>query len=188
MAGNWGDSEVRELLTLRAEAEINRQFSGTMKDGPLLERLAKCLNERGYVRDKTQVTTKLKALRKKYHQVNDHNNRSGRGRLEWPYFALCQSIWGASHSTNPVCLISSLDESTEDAGEASSSCSSSSSNTATEEVSGLDPEVSVEEDPCYESPGKTLFKTSCFCYVFFSVCSVCLSTKGRLEQVFSIVL
>ena len=33
---NWGDLEVRELLTLRAEDEINRHFSGTVKDGPLL--------------------------------------------------------------------------------------------------------------------------------------------------------
>ena len=85
------------------------------------------------------------------------------------------------YSANLVYLISSLDEAAEDAGEASSSCSSS-SNTATKDVSVLHPEVSVEEDPCYENPGKTLFKTLCFCYVFFSVCSVCLSTKGCLDN------
>ena len=97
--GNWGNSEVCELLTLRLEDEINSHFSGTVKDGPWLKQVAKRPNERGYMRDKTQVTTKLKALRKKNHQANDHNYRSGRGRLEWPYFALCQSIWGGK----PLC-------------------------------------------------------------------------------------
>ena len=83
MAGNWGDNKVRELLTLWAEVEINRHFSGTVKDGLLLERLSKCLNERGYVGDKCEVTTKLKSLRRKYHQVNDHNSRSGREQLDF---------------------------------------------------------------------------------------------------------
>lgn len=62
MAGNWGDNKVHKLLTL---TEFNSHLSGIVKDGLLLERLAKRLNDRNYARDKWQVTTKLKALRKK---------------------------------------------------------------------------------------------------------------------------
>ena len=43
MAVNCGNLEVRELLTLRAEEEIRRLITGTVKDGPVLERLViKC--------------------------------------------------------------------------------------------------------------------------------------------------
>ncbi|KAM3870945.1 chromobox protein homolog 3-like [Diretmus argenteus] len=54
MSGNWGDSEVRLLLTRRAEDEINQHITGTVKDGPLLERLSKELQQRGFARDKAQ--------------------------------------------------------------------------------------------------------------------------------------
>ncbi|CAL8321003.1 unnamed protein product [Lota lota] len=101
MSGNWGDIEVRELLALRALDEIHRHITGTVKDGPVLEKLTRLHRERGFSRTKAQVASKLKCLRKKFHQVNDYNGKTGRGRLEWTYFDLCQSIWGSSHSAEP---------------------------------------------------------------------------------------
>ncbi|XP_069798291.1 uncharacterized protein [Narcine bancroftii] len=110
MSANWGYKEVQELLILRAADEINRYITGTVKDGPLFERLAQQLRDRGFVRGKGQVITKLKSLRKKFHQVNDHNDRNGRGRLDWPYFDLCYSIWGASRTTSPLDLPSDMED------------------------------------------------------------------------------
>ncbi|CAL8281237.1 unnamed protein product [Gadus morhua 'NCC'] len=96
MTGNWGDFEVRELLALRALDEIHRHITGTVKDGPVLEKLARMHRERGYSRTKAQVMSKLKNLRRKFHQVNNYNGKTGRGRLDWTYFDLCQAIWGES--------------------------------------------------------------------------------------------
>lgn len=73
MFANWGDSETRELLIIWAVDEINKQMPGTVKDGPLLETTVKLLQDRGFARDKAQVTRKLKSLCKKFHMVNNHN-------------------------------------------------------------------------------------------------------------------
>lgn len=64
---NWDDAETRILLSLRAEEEINKNFMGTVKDGVLLEWIAKLMQERGFKHNKNQVTSKLKTLKKKYH-------------------------------------------------------------------------------------------------------------------------
>lgn len=57
---------------------------------------------------KGKSVSKLKNVKKKFHEVNDHNRGSGRGQLDWPYFDLCQNIWGLSHSANPVSIQGSL--------------------------------------------------------------------------------
>ncbi|XP_069798290.1 uncharacterized protein [Narcine bancroftii] len=110
MSANWGYKEVQELLILRAADEINRYITGTVKDGPIFERLAQQLRDRGFVRDKAQVISKLKSLRRKFNEVNDHNGRSGRGRLDWPHFDLCYSIWGASRTTSLLDLPSDMED------------------------------------------------------------------------------
>lgn len=99
---NWSDAEVRELLALRADEQIARRFTGTVKDSHLLEQLAKRLVERGFNRNKKQVTSKLKVLKKKFHEVNEDSKRSGGFGCDWPYFELCSAIWGSGHSANPV--------------------------------------------------------------------------------------
>ncbi len=63
----------------------------------------------GFSRAKSQIISKLKSLRKKFHQVLDHNGKSGSGRLDWPFYDLCYNIWGTSHSANPVALLGSMD-------------------------------------------------------------------------------
>ncbi len=35
MSANWGDDMIQELLTLRAEDEINRHITGAVNDGYL---------------------------------------------------------------------------------------------------------------------------------------------------------
>ncbi|XP_059381387.1 uncharacterized protein LOC132116519 [Carassius carassius] len=108
MCANWTAVENTELLTIRAEAEIVRQLSGTVRDAVVYEQIKIKMQQRGFSREKAQVISKLKALKKKFQQVLDHNGRSGSGRLDWPYFNLCYSIWGTSHSANPVVLLRSM--------------------------------------------------------------------------------
>lgn len=54
------------------------------------------LSERGIAHSPRQVINKLKALKKKYLAINDQKNRSGVDRVDWPFYELCQNIFGNS--------------------------------------------------------------------------------------------
>ena len=55
---NWGDKELRALLALANEEAINRQMTGTVKDGPMYERIAEGLTSRGFPRYVTVYVTR----------------------------------------------------------------------------------------------------------------------------------
>ncbi|MCI4392111.1 hypothetical protein PGIGA_G00142090 [Pangasianodon gigas] len=107
MAGNWKDSETKELLSIRSEEEIIRQLNGTVRDAVVYEKITQKLKERGVLREKTQVINKLKTLRKKFHQINQRSSQLGKS--DWPYFDMCHYIWGGGRSANPVALLSPLE-------------------------------------------------------------------------------
>ncbi|KAJ8353380.1 hypothetical protein SKAU_G00209470 [Synaphobranchus kaupii] len=105
---NWSDSEIVELLIIRAEEEICRNLSGTVKDAVVYDKITTSLGARGIQRQKTQVISKLKYLRRQFLKMNDYHNTSGNDRVNWPYFQMCQAIWGNSHSARPVAITGSL--------------------------------------------------------------------------------
>ncbi|XP_062403203.1 golgin subfamily A member 6B-like isoform X1 [Sardina pilchardus] len=100
-ASHWRVGEIRELLAITAERAT--EFTGTVKDGILHKKVAEELCRRGHRRNKKQVTSKLKNLRRKYHQVRDHNNGSGGGgvwvTIDWEHFEACRAIWGTANKT-----------------------------------------------------------------------------------------
>nr|XP_055026761.1 uncharacterized protein LOC129416479 [Misgurnus anguillicaudatus]XP_055049479.1 uncharacterized protein LOC129434889 [Misgurnus anguillicaudatus] len=51
---------------------------------------------------KSQITSKLKAIRIKYRQAVDTQRRSGHGRVITLYFDLCNEIWGGSPATTAI--------------------------------------------------------------------------------------
>ncbi|XP_029922386.1 trichohyalin-like [Myripristis murdjan] len=102
MSSNWSDFEIRELLSIRAEPEIDLQLSGTVRDAVVYEKIAKLLQDRGISRQKSQVISKLKTLRKKYLQMTAHHGSGGSGRLHWLYFEACQLIWGSGPASRPA--------------------------------------------------------------------------------------
>uniref|UniRef100_A0A671VN51 Myb/SANT-like DNA-binding domain-containing protein n=1 Tax=Sparus aurata TaxID=8175 RepID=A0A671VN51_SPAAU len=106
---NWTAAEIREMLSITAERIIKNQLTGTVKDGVLYEKVAKELGQRSFRREKKQVISKLKNLRKKFNDVCDHNNQSGRGRLDWEHSEVCHAILGSSHTANPQHVQGSLD-------------------------------------------------------------------------------
>ncbi|XP_065134339.1 uncharacterized protein [Paramisgurnus dabryanus] len=108
MTANWSDAETKALLLIRADEEICRQLNRTVSDTVTYDKITRLLKEQGINRSKSQVISKLKTLRLKFQKVHDHHKRSGNGRISWAYFELCQSVWGNSHSTEPVALSSSL--------------------------------------------------------------------------------
>lgn len=85
----WQNSEIRELLMIHAEEEVHRQVSGTVRDTVVHKNIAVMLRQRGYDRMPRQVINKLGTLK-------DKNNRSGMGHVDWPFYDLCQNIYGNS--------------------------------------------------------------------------------------------
>lgn len=91
---------------------------------------------------KTQILSKLKALRTKYSDAVDTQRRSGHGRVITLFFYLCNDIWGGSPGTT------SLENGIETAevnGDTVDSCSESS-------VISDQTEESQPPDPEYPNP------------------------------------
>ena len=105
MGANWNNHEIIELLSARAEDEIVRQISGTVRDAVVYDRMTLMLRERGVYRSKSQIISKLKSLRRQYH----HYRESDSGRQSWMYFDICQTIWGNSRSASPAAVDSNLE-------------------------------------------------------------------------------
>ncbi|KAG7463633.1 hypothetical protein MATL_G00178730 [Megalops atlanticus] len=99
--GNWLDWETRELLQIRAEEEIHARMSGTVRDAAVYATIAEMLAERGIVRSKKQVQSKLKWMKIQYKKITHHSNKNGRDGKEWPFLHQCNAIWGNRPPTNP---------------------------------------------------------------------------------------
>ncbi|KAI1885149.1 hypothetical protein AGOR_G00217220 [Albula goreensis] len=110
--GNWLDWETRELLQIRAEEEINARMSGTVRDAAVYATIAEMLAERGIVRSKKQVQSKLKCMKLQFKKISHRSNRNGRDGKEWPFLRLCDAIWGNRSTSDavPVASLSSQDQ------------------------------------------------------------------------------
>ncbi len=108
MSSNWSDNAIKALLLIRADDDICHHLRGIVSDAVTYDKITNSLREQGIHRTKSQVISKLKTLRLTLMKINDHYKQSGSGRISWVYFDFCQSIWGSSHSTNPIALTSSL--------------------------------------------------------------------------------
>ncbi len=110
---NLSDKEVKELLLIRADEEINRQIDGTVGDSNVYCTIADKLRLRGVQRDKKQVTAKLKSLKCLYLKTKDHNNTSGMTAKSFAYYDLCDNIWGHRPCALPVNAVGCLTQTEE---------------------------------------------------------------------------
>ncbi|XP_041453787.1 nuclear transcription factor Y subunit beta-like [Lytechinus variegatus] len=104
---NWTHEEVRLLLLIRTDREIDRQMNGKCSDTPALEKISCQLKEHGHNRTASQVKTKLKNLKKKFMAVKLANKTSGQKRQEMEFYDLCFEIWGQTAAAEPVNIVSS---------------------------------------------------------------------------------
>ena len=63
----------------------------------MYDRIVKKMVESGVVKDRGQIITKSKALKKQFTTVVDHNKKSGNDRKTCQHQELCETIWGAWH-------------------------------------------------------------------------------------------
>ncbi|XP_071950253.1 uncharacterized protein [Antedon mediterranea] len=140
---NWRENEIRELLKIRGEEEICKQMDGTIRSGAVYVNIVCKLAVVGVKRTKKQVISKLKTLKARYHVIKDKNNRSGEQKHTWPYYDLCDVIWGHRPCAQPVRVLESIvspddeDEAGDDAGDDA---------VVDQEAFEVNSEATVEED------------------------------------------
>ena len=76
----WSDEEVRALIAIWGEANVQEELDGAVRNRVVFQDISKKLQDQGYNREWEQCKTKLKNLKKEYRQVKDHNEETGRGR------------------------------------------------------------------------------------------------------------
>ena len=70
---------MQALLAIWADASIQRQLLGAVRNTTVFNRIADELARKGYQRDSKQCREKLKQLKRKYKEVVDGLHRSGGG-------------------------------------------------------------------------------------------------------------
>ena len=73
----WTDAQVKALISVWAEASIQQQLDGAVRNKAVYEEIAKHLLQAGVEKDWVQCRAKVKYLKTMYKKVKDSNNRFG---------------------------------------------------------------------------------------------------------------
>ena len=82
----WTNAQVKALISVWAEASIQQQLDGAVRNKAVYEEIAKRLLQAGVEKDWLQRRAKVKNLKTMYKKVKDSNNRSGRRRKICRFF------------------------------------------------------------------------------------------------------
>ena len=107
----WTDEHVKALISVWAEANIQQQLDGAVRNKSVFQEISKRLCETGVEKDWEQCRAKVKNLKTAYKKVNDSNSRSGRGRKSCRFFDDLDGILGSRPATQPPIVVESLDDS-----------------------------------------------------------------------------
>ena len=102
---SWSDSEVRALISIWGESDIQEELDGAVRNRVVYEEIAKKMKEQGYDRDSGQCRNKIKNLKKEYKAVKDNNKETGRGRKTCKFFTELDHILGHRPATVPHSLL-----------------------------------------------------------------------------------
>ena len=100
----WSDDEVKALLTVWGESNIQEELDGAVRNKTVFVHISKKLSELGHDRDWQQCRVKVKNLKKKYREVKDHNGETGRGRKTCKFFKELDAILGHRPASVPWTL------------------------------------------------------------------------------------
>ena len=101
----WVHEEVEMLINILAEANIQQQLDGAVRNKAFFERIASRLHYAGFDKDWVQCRAKLKNLKATYKKVKDNNDKSGRARRAGKYFDDIDAILGCQPATQPPGVI-----------------------------------------------------------------------------------
>ena len=97
----WSDPEIKALLEIWGEENIQEELDGAVRNKTVFTKISEKMEEQGHERDWQQCKTKIKALKKKYREVKDHNEETGRGRKTWKYYNEIDAILGHRPASVP---------------------------------------------------------------------------------------
>ena len=102
---SWSDNEVRTLISIWGEENIQDQLDGAVRNQTIFDNIATKMREKGYERDWQQCRTKIKNLKKEYRQTKDHNGQTGRGRKVCKFYRELDDILGHRPASVPAALL-----------------------------------------------------------------------------------
>ena len=109
----WTYEEVKALISVWAEANIQQQLDGAVRNKSVFEEISKRLRQAGIEKDWQQCRAKVKNLKSLYKKVKDSNGRSGRGRNSCHFFDDLDAILGSRPATQPPIVVESLNDNTD---------------------------------------------------------------------------
>ena len=94
----WTDEHVKALISVWAEANIQQQLDGAVRNKSVFQELSKRLHEAGVEKDWEQCRATVKNLKTVYKKVKDSNSRSGGGRNSCRFFDNLDGMSSATYS------------------------------------------------------------------------------------------
>ena len=101
----WSDAEVKALIGVWAEGDIQKEFDGTVRNKEIYKKLATDLQEQGYDRDWEQCKSKIKNLKTEYRTAKDNNNETGKGRKTFKYYDDLDKVLGHRPASRPPVVL-----------------------------------------------------------------------------------
>ena len=101
----WPDEEVKALIAIWGERNIQDELDGAVRNKTIFLKIAKKINEIGYDRDWEQCKNKIKNLKKQYRVVKDNNRETGRGRKSCKFYDELDAILGHRPASVPAVIL-----------------------------------------------------------------------------------
>lgn len=106
-ACTWSEEETFKLIEVWSEGAIQAMLEGTKRNKEVYLKIAKKLEEAGYIKSGEQCSNKIKKLKFEYKKMKDKQGRTGEGRKDWKYFEVLDSALGHRPATRPPVLVDS---------------------------------------------------------------------------------
>ena len=102
---NWADEELRHLLVIWAQPEIQEELNSKLRNKPIFARMAAQLARDGFAaRDGQACREKINRIRREYRLMLDSSRKSGQGNEDdlpcW--FEIVHAVLKNKPSTSPV--------------------------------------------------------------------------------------
>ncbi len=95
----WSDVEVRALIAVWGESDIQEELDGAVRNKVVFTEISQKLKEEGHTRDTEQCRNKIKSLKRIYREIKDNNKETGRGRKSCKFYHQLDAILGHRPAT-----------------------------------------------------------------------------------------
>ena len=102
----WSDDEVKALIAIWADPQIQHELNSSTKNMHIFNKIAKTLGE---TRNGLQCQRKIKSLKVEWRQTKDKLNKSGAsGKIKFKHFHALNEVLGCRPESAPPKVVESL--------------------------------------------------------------------------------